>query len=605
MELHSLSQGSKEWHTHRLTHFNASDAPAMMGCSSYKTRSQLLHEMHTGMVPEVDAATQRRFDDGHRFEALARPLAEEIIGDDLYPVVGSLSIPGLNRKVSASFDGLTLDRKIDSEHKSLNSELREAIKDDACGYLLPLQYRVQMEQQLLVSGAEKCLFMASKWNRDELIEERHTWYFADFELRQRIIDGWAQFEKDLDTYVPTVTEVKAVAKVTSSLPVVLDMRVEGKLVACNIEQYKPAALAYISNINTELTTDQHFADADADAKFCRDSADKLELSIEQAMGQMGDINVAINTVREIAAAFDAKGLALEKLVKSEKDARKLAIVSEAAAELVTHIKALNQRLGAAIMPTIASEFQGVVRGLKSIDSMRDKVATELARCKIEANATADRIGVNLKAIELASNYQFLFADASTLALKDHEFVAMTIKNRVADHQTKEATRLEAERTRIAEEENKKAQARADAEIAEAARQAEATRQAEQEAAQLAADAQAVIDKAKLPELVSVRLAESSLFSATTAPVLSEKVIADRNANAFIDQIEAKQTPPTLKLGVIQSRLSPVSIDAAGLVKLGFHPTQVGASKLYQESDFDRICTALILHITEVRQGVAA
>lgn len=152
MELHSLSQGSKEWHTHRLTHFNASDAPAMMGCSSYKTRSQLLHEMHTGMVPEVDAATQRRFDDGHRFEALARPLAEEIIGDDLYPVVGSLSIPGLNRKVSASFDGLTLDRKIDSEHKSLNSELREAIKDDACGYLLPLQYRVQMEQQLLVSG---------------------------------------------------------------------------------------------------------------------------------------------------------------------------------------------------------------------------------------------------------------------------------------------------------------------------------------------------------------------------------------------------------------------------------------------------------------------
>ena len=53
MKILDLIQGSPEWLAHRATHFNASDAPAMMGCSPYKTRAQLLREMHTGVVPEV------------------------------------------------------------------------------------------------------------------------------------------------------------------------------------------------------------------------------------------------------------------------------------------------------------------------------------------------------------------------------------------------------------------------------------------------------------------------------------------------------------------------------------------------------------------------
>jgi hypothetical protein len=73
------------------------------GARPTRPAAQLLHALHTGLRPEVDAATQRRFDDGHRYEALARPVAEEIIGDDLYPVVGS------EGRLSASFDGLTMD----------------------------------------------------------------------------------------------------------------------------------------------------------------------------------------------------------------------------------------------------------------------------------------------------------------------------------------------------------------------------------------------------------------------------------------------------------------------------------------------------------------
>lgn len=102
MNIIKLVQGTPEWHAHRSSHFNASDAPAMLGISKHTSRNKLLERMATGIASEVDPATQRRFDDGHRFEALARPLAEEIVGDDLYPIVGS------EGKLSASFDGVTL-----------------------------------------------------------------------------------------------------------------------------------------------------------------------------------------------------------------------------------------------------------------------------------------------------------------------------------------------------------------------------------------------------------------------------------------------------------------------------------------------------------------
>jgi len=41
MKTLNLKQGTKEWHEHRNKHFNASDAPAMMGASPYKTRNRI------------------------------------------------------------------------------------------------------------------------------------------------------------------------------------------------------------------------------------------------------------------------------------------------------------------------------------------------------------------------------------------------------------------------------------------------------------------------------------------------------------------------------------------------------------------------------------
>ena len=559
MITHNLVQGTAEWHAYRAAHDNASDAPAMMGVSSYKTRDQLIAERATGIVPEVDAATQRLFDSGHRFEALARPLAEKILGEELYACTGS---ENETSRLSASFDGLTMLEDVAFEHKRLNKRLREALAMPGCtGADLPMEYQIQMEQQCAVSGCERVLFMASDWDdNDQLIEEMHCWYTPNLELRAQIIAGWEQFHKDVAAYVPPEAKPAPVTqKVVGSLPVVFDMRVEGKLVACNLEKYKPAALAYIAAINTELATDQDFADADADARFCRDSADKLELAIEQAMAQMGDINAAINTVREIAAAFDAKGLALEKLVKARKEDIKLAEVKRGQKALAEHIAALNAAMPADYMPTVPADFGAAVKNKRTVDSLRSAVNDELARAKIEASNIATRIHANVKTLEASG---LVVPDAATLVLKAPDDLAAIIATRkAAEQQRQEAIR---------------------AEEAEKLQREQLAKQAEQSQKEMIQVAQAGMQAAaKIANVAQLPLGRFAEAAGPAVVPLRTAAPAERTGT------------PTLRIGTIKERLQHMSVTAEDLRALGFEPAgRERAAPLYHDDDFPAICEAI-------------
>jgi putative phage-type endonuclease len=576
-----LIQGSPQWLAYRTKHFNASDAPAMMGCSPYKTRSQLLHEMATGQVPEVDTATQRRFDEGHRIEDLARPLAAKIIGEDLYPQVGSMT------EYSASFDGLTMAEDIGFEHKTLNADLRDVMHADVKGFELPLQYQVQMEQQCMVSGAERILFMASKWDGDNLVEERHCWYVANADLRAKIGAGWIQFKQDLAAYVPPEVIVPAVAAPQMGLPAV-SIAVSGQIALVdNLDKFGVALTAYIAKLNRTPESDQDFANLEDAVKRLKAAEEQLDAAEASALGQTESIDTMRRTVALHRETAKTTRLLIDKLVKAEKENRRIAIVGDAVAELVTHIKKLNERLGKPYMPSIAGDFQGVIKGLKSLDSMKDKVSGELARCKIAANEAADRIQANLATLrELASEHAFLFADAAQLVGKANDDLTALVKSRIADHKAAEAAKEEVQRARIRVEEQEKAEREARANLA--------TEQAD--------------------------------AAARASVVLSDKAEADHNANTFIDRIEQQaapaithevvakimmppavrqamapkaDTPPTLTLGEISTRLG-FNCTSAFLATLGYEAVPVKAARLYHEEDFVPICEAIKTHISEVQ-----
>jgi len=554
LKIHSLIQGSPEWLAYRAQHFNASDAPAMMGCSPYKTRSELLRELHTGLVADVDVATQKRFDNGHRAEALARPLAEEFIGQELYPVTGSLG------RLSASFDGLTLDESEGFEHKALNEALKaafaaiDALKgggDEAPGRLLPIYHRVQMEQQLHISGAGRILFMASEWTPDgELVEERSVWYLPDLELRQQILDGWDQFEKDLATYtLPPPAEAAPVGKAPESLPA-LRIEVQGAVTASNLAEFKATALGAIRSVNRTLATDQDFADAEKAVKWCADVESRIAAAKEHALSQTASIDALFKALDDITAEARRVRLDLDKLVTRRKVEVREEAITRARAALDAHIATLNAEIAPMRIGAIAADFASAIKGKRSLASMQDALDGLLVTTKIAAENEARAIRANVATFQAtAAGFEFLFADLGQLVHKAADDFGAVLQARLATHKAAEA----------AKEEKRKAD--------------EAARQAAQQAVSAPAAAPAPAPMAQAPIQAPVARAPAP------APKADE--------------------PATLKLGDICGRLGFTVTAAFVGDTLHINPAQTVGNRpgLYTESQFARICQQLVSHVS--------
>lgn len=569
MKTLDLIQGSPEWLAHRASHFNASDAPAMMGCSPYKTRAELLREMHSGVPAEVDIATQRRFDNGHRAEALARPLAEDIIGDGLFAVTGTKG------KLSASFDGLTLGDELAFEHKALNDTLKAAFaaiaalgptSDAEPGRLLPIYHRVQMEQQLHVSGAERALFMASEWDAEgNLIEEHHVWYYPDAELRAHVLRGWEQFERDLAAYVPPEPAAPAaVGRAPDQLPA-LRIEVTGAVTASNLAEFKQTALTAIRSVNRELQTDQDFADAERAVKWCGEVESRLAAAKEHALSQTSSIDELFKAIDDISAEARRVRLDLDKLVTRRKVEVKDAEVLKAREALALHLEAVNVEIAPARLAH-SVEFGAAIKGLKTIDSVRAKLDAAVAQAKIEVDGRAREIRANLATFKAAAvGFEFLFPDLAQLVHKAADDFRTLVGARIGEHKAAEEA---------------KARAKADA---------EQRRMAEEAARAAAAAAVVVPPPAPAVAPVAAPVAQIAPIVSQTAPIVPR---ADE--------------PATLKLGDINARLAPVKLDAAGLAELGIKPAKVeGAAKLYRESQFAALCFKLIEHISGVRDEMRA
>ena len=520
METISLIQGTPAWHEHRSNHFNASDAPAMLGLSSYKTREKLLQEKATGITDEFDEATERRFADGHRFEALARPLAEAIIGDELYPVVGT------EGKLSASFDGLTFDESVAFEHKSLNDRLRGIIGISD----LPEEYCAQMEQQLMISGAKKCLFMASKFDaNDNLIEELHVWYFPDIKMQNRLLHGWAQFEIDIANYQHVAAAPVVVAAPTKDLPA-LSIQVNGAIsLISNLNKFGAELNAFVAQIDKEPADDQGFADAEAAIKTLQNAQDALEAAEASALAQTADIDDMRKTVKLYADTARTTRLMLEKMVKARKESIRIEIVQTAKAEFSAHYHALELEIKPIVLLVNMPDFAGAIKNKRTLLSLRESVATALRDGKFEAEQLAADIRTKLSwCKESSAGYGFLFADLQSIITSNGmEAFQAIVQRRIDDHKAAEAAKLEAQRVAMQAEADRKAKVEADALIAA-------------ERAKIEAEAKAAEDARKEAEFQRFKSEAEETTKAQEAQRAIEQAAAKVERDAELVAIEERR-----------------------------------------------------------------
>lgn len=443
MKIHNVAQGSDAWHALRAQHFTASEAPAMMGASKYQSRTDLLNMKKTGITPDVTPNQQRIFDKGHATEAAARPLVEAQIGEELYPIVGT------SGNLLASMDGATMLGDTLFEHKLWNESLVAQVRAGD----LEAHYHWQLEQQLLVSGAERVIFVCSDGTADNFVSME---YRPVAGRAAQLVEGWKQFEADLAGHSPAEVVAEAVGKTPDSLPA-LRIEVTGMVTASNLEQFKAHSLAVIGAINTDLQTDQHFADAEARVKWCAGVESSLAAARQHALSQTESIDVLFRTIEEISEEVRRKRLELTKLVAARKVAIRDEIVMTAQSALRSHIDQINASLGGRVLlPQVAADIAGAIKGKKSIASLRDSANSELARAKIDASQKADAIRINLASLaELAVDHNFLFNDVQQLVLKANDDLLALIKVRIDEHQKAEQDRLDKQREQIRLEEAKK------------------------------------------------------------------------------------------------------------------------------------------------------
>lgn len=435
MKVLNLQQGSPEWLAARAKHFTASEAPAMMGASKYQRRTELLRQKKTGYTPDVDAAKQRLFDAGHAAEESARPFAEDVLAQELFPVTCSAEIDGL--PLLASLDGITMDEDTVWEHKLWN----ESLVDQILSKNLEQHYYWQLEHQLLVTGAKRVLFMATSENKEAA---EYFFYKSVPERRAQLIAGWKQFAADLAEYVPQEADPEVIAAPVAGFGALV-MQVEGRVVACNLDAFQAGAQAFLDRLPKadELQSDQDFANAESAVKACAEAEDRIKSALDAAMAQAASIDEVFRAARHISELIRSARLSLDKSVKSRKESIRMEIMQDAQARLAEHVKNLNERIGwyngCPIISPAAADFASAIKGKKTVASLRDACDTELARAKIATSEIADRIDANKKAM---GDHAALFPDFPHVCTKTPEDFANLVAVRVQQHREAEDRRLQ-------------------------------------------------------------------------------------------------------------------------------------------------------------------
>ncbi|MCB1504279.1 MAG: YqaJ viral recombinase family protein [Hyphomicrobiaceae bacterium] len=447
-QFHSVTQGSPEWLSLRTGYLTASEAPAMLGVSRFQTRSALLRQKATAGENDI---YQPVADKGHASEAAAIDVAAGIIGDDLYPATVTREVEGL--RLLASCDGMTMDSTIGWENKLYREEVAPIVD----GGTVPDEYRPQLEQQLLVTGAEKILFsMADHING----HFAWCWYFSDPSLRERLISGWRQFSSDLKTYKHVEPQEVVAGAVQESMPLLV-IDISGEVLESNLVTYQQAVSKRIQAIKTDLKTDQDFADADQIIKALENGEKEVEAAKGRALAKTKSIDELFRTIDTLKEEMRQKRLVLEKAVKARKTAIRAEIIDAAVQSVASHAQqvrnSVDDRIEAIHPPhDMRDRVAAAIKGKRTITSLQDAADQAVTDAKLEINADAARASANLKAYDaIDTSHAHLFGDLGLLVNKEPDDFLATVKLRIAEEEDRQRKLVEEERERARQDEERR------------------------------------------------------------------------------------------------------------------------------------------------------
>jgi putative phage-type endonuclease len=192
LEIVEFEQGSEEWHEYRRGKRPASVTPMLMGTSKFQDAADAYDAMQGEQEEDVGFVEKIR-DWGNRMEPKARTKLSEILGIQVFPVVGHRG------DYSASLDGFVVvgGKRIGYEIKSPFSGARSQTWKAAVKDQIEPGYADQIEQQVQVFDLDEAYLFV-------YVDDKN-WRLVPYTYREgrweEIVKVWVQFVKrHLETF---------------------------------------------------------------------------------------------------------------------------------------------------------------------------------------------------------------------------------------------------------------------------------------------------------------------------------------------------------------------------------------------------------------------
>lgn len=144
----------QDWLKWRKKGIGSSDSPIIMGVSPWKTVGELYLEKVDPFDPVEDTTNQYVKDLGNEVEPKVRSLFELYLGESFSPSLVEMEQFSFLR---ASLDGRSEDKKTIVEIKLSGKDDWQASRGKG---IVPEKYYPQVQHALMVSGAERCFYLA-------------------------------------------------------------------------------------------------------------------------------------------------------------------------------------------------------------------------------------------------------------------------------------------------------------------------------------------------------------------------------------------------------------------------------------------------------------
>ncbi len=217
----------------------------------------------------------------------------------------------------------------------------------------------------------------------------------------------------------------------------LIIKLKGEVTDTNFDEWKNDLIAKLGRINTELSTDDDFANAESDVRAIKAGEKSLKDAKATALEQAAEIQKLFDAIDTVSSEARDARLALERQIKKRKAEIKDDIVDAGVEAVKGYLQKQSEALQSLRHSWLErSAFEDEIKGKRTTSSMQKAVLGLAEKIKTEISDREASINDNQKVIDnIDEQYSAVFQDEQSLLLMESDALKSTIEERIEYFET--------------------------------------------------------------------------------------------------------------------------------------------------------------------------